>query len=406
MNLRIVLAFAVVWLGTTDLYSQSQPARPAQNEPAERETAKLRLRRVLEQDPNNKEVLFRLGQLLLDERDFDSASSLFTRYVALSPAEPGAWAYLIRCAVGQNDTKGAVDAQHEIERLAPANLALHAQAACWLAGSTIPGVTSREFELVMSLAPRQTSAGGPWYARVGQCYEHARDSNRATRAFQTAIDLDPDTEGHYFQLARLFAREGMAGPASEVMTRAVAQFPRSVATRVEAGSIELEASNPERALELQHQAAGIDPQFPGVLSLLGRIQLEQRRYSEAIATLEQAAKLSPADAGIHFYAGEAWMKTEKGTERAVQHFKRSLGLDPNRPSTYYWLGSLYFHRLHEYRVAVQYLEQAVDRSPELEAAHQMLIQSYKRLGEHEKAAGELRRYQEIAEQKAKAEAPK
>jgi tetratricopeptide (TPR) repeat protein len=179
-----------------------------------------------------------------------------------------------------------------------------------------------------------------------------------------------------------------------------------VATRVEAGSIELEAGNPERALEIQSQATTLDPQFLGVLSLLGRIQLAQRRYPEAIATLEQAAKLSPSDAGIHFYAGEAWMKTEKGTERTIQHFKRSLELDPNRPSTYYWLGSLYFHRLHEYQVAVQYLEQAVDRSPELEAAHQMLIQSYKRLGEDEKAAGQLRRYQEIAQQKAKAEAPK
>jgi tetratricopeptide (TPR) repeat protein len=406
MNLRIALAFAVAWLGATDLYSQSQPARPAQNEPAERETAKLRLRRVLEQDPNNREALFRLGQLLLDEGDFVSASSLFREYVAISPAEPGAWAYLVRCAVGQNDTKGAADAQHEIERLAPANVALHAQAACWLAGSAISEVTRHEFELVMSLAPGQTSTGGPWYSRVGQCYEHARDTNRATRAFQTAIDLDPDTEGHYFQLARLFAREGMAGPASELMTRAVAHFPRSVATRVEAGNIELQAGNPERALELQRQAATLDPQFPGVLSLLGRIQLAQRRYPEAIATLEQAAKLSPADAGIHFYAGEAWMKTEQGTERALEHFKRSLELDPNRGSTYYWLGSLYFHRLHDYRVAVQYLEQAVDRSPELEAAHQMLIQSYKRLGEDEKAAGQIRRYQEIAEQKAKAEAPK
>jgi len=198
----------------------------------------------------------------------------------------------------------------------------------------------------------------------------------------------------------------MAGPAAEIMASAVAHFPRSVAARVEAGSIELEDGNPERALEIQHQAAHIDPQFPGVLSLLGRIQLVQRRYPEAIATLEKAAKLSPADAGIHFYAGEAWMKTEHGTERALEHFKRSLELDPNRASTYYWLGSLYFHRNREYRVSVRYLEQAVNRAPELDAAHQMLIQAYKRLGEDAKAAGQLQRYQEILQQRAKAEAPK
>jgi hypothetical protein len=52
------------------------------------------------------------------------------------------------------------------------------------------------------------------------------------------------------------------------------------------------------------------------------------------------------------------------------------------------------------------LEQALNRAPELEAAYQMLIQAYKRLGEDTKAAGELRRYQEIVQHKAKAEAPK
>jgi len=99
-------------------------------------------------------------------------------------------------------------------------------------------------------------------------------------------------------------------------------------------------------------------------------------------------------------------ETDQGTQRALEHFKRSLELDPNRASTYYWLGSLYFHRNQEYPVAVQYLEQALDRAPELEAAHQMLIQAYKRLGEDAKAALELRRYQELVQHRAKAEAPK
>ena len=82
-----------------------------------------------------------------------------------------------------------------------------------------------------------------------------------------------------------------------------------------------------------------------------------------------------------------------------------MKLDPNRASTYYWLGSLYFHRDHDYRVAAQYLEQAVDRAPELEAAHQMLIQAYKRLGDGAKAAAQLRRYEEMVQQRAKVEIP-
>ncbi len=405
MKLRVVLALAVACLVATSSYSQPQLG-PAKNEQAGREAAKRQLSQVLERDPDNKEALFGLGRLMADEGDFASAKSVFTRYVIISPTEAAAWAYLMRCAVGEDDPKGAAHAQRQIENLAPANLGLHTQAACWLASSTFREVTNKEFELVITLAPSQTSSGSLWFSRLGQCYELAKDASRAARAFQAAIDLDPHTESHYFRLAHLFAKEGLAGPASETMTLAVAHFPHSVVTRVEAGSIEIEAGNPERALEIQRQAAALDPQSPAVLSLLGRIQVALRRYPEAIATLEQGAKLAPADAGIQFYAGQAWMKTDQGTERALEHFKRSLELDANRASTYYWLGSLYFYRKNDYRIATQYLEQAVGRSPDMEAAHQMLIQSYKRLGEDEKAASQLRRYQEIVQQRAKAEAPK
>ncbi len=404
MKLRVVLALAVACLVAINSYSQPQLG-PAKNEQAGREAAKRQLSQVLERDPTNKEALFGLGRLMADEGDFASARSLFARYVVISPTEPAAWAYVMRCAVGEDDPKSAAHAQRQIENLAPANLGLHTQAACWLASSTFREVTNKEFEIVIALAPSQTSSGSLWFSRLGQCYELAKDASRAARAFQAAIDLDPDTESHYFRLAHLFAREGLAGPASETMTLAVAHFPHSVVARVEAGSIELEAGNPERALEIQRQAAALDLQSPAVLSLLGRIQLALRRYPEAIATLEQAARLAPGDAGIQFYAGQAWMKTEQGTERALEHFKRSLELDANRASTYYWLGSLYFYRKNDYRIATQYLEQAVRRSPDMEAAHQMLIQSYKRLGEDEKAVSQLRRYQEI-QQRANAEAPK
>ena len=407
MKLPLALALAVSWLFSVDSYCQSrlQTVHSARKEQAAHEAAKQGLLRALEQDSNNKKALFELGRLMVEDGDFASAAPLFQEYVVISPVEPGAWAYLLRCAVGQHDAAEVAEAQRQIEQLAPANLALHVQAACWLAGSGIPEVTGREFELAMSLAPKQTRSGALWYSRLGQCYEGAQDPNRAARAFQAAIDLDPDTEAHYFRLAHLLAREGKVGPASEIMGSAVAHFPRSVTTRVEAGNIELEAGNPERALEKQQQAASLNPKSPGVLLLLGRIQLIQRRYPEAIATLEQAAKLAPADAGIHFYAGQACMKTEQGTERAIEHFKRSLKLDPNRASTYYWLGSLYFHRDHDYRVAAQYLEQAVDRAPELEAAHQMLIQAYKRLGDGAKAGAQLRRYEEMVQQRAKVETP-
>src|SRR5258708_6219400 len=168
MKLRVVLAMAVACLAVVCLangnsYSHPRP-RSGQNEQAGREAAKRQLSQVLERDANNKEALFGLGRVMADEGDFASARALFARYVVISPAEPAAWAYLMRCAVGENDPKGAADAQRQIENLAPANLGLHTQAASWLASSTFREVTNRECAHVIALAPSQTSSGTLWFS--------------------------------------------------------------------------------------------------------------------------------------------------------------------------------------------------------------------------------------------------
>src|SRR5260370_6533764 len=117
MRLHAVLALAAAWLAATNSYSQSQPPSSVQNEQAEREAAKRQLSLALEHDPNDKEALFALGRMMADGGDFAFAGALFERYVVISPAEPGAWAYLIRCAVGVDDPKSAADAQRQIETL-------------------------------------------------------------------------------------------------------------------------------------------------------------------------------------------------------------------------------------------------------------------------------------------------
>jgi tetratricopeptide (TPR) repeat protein len=401
MKIQLGILLIAAWLAAGDLNGRWQAGGGSQDPPKAHEAEKEQLRKHLEQDADDNQALFELGRILAEEGDFISAGSLFRRYVRIAPDQAGAWAYLLRCAVGRGDAKEAAEAQERVEKLAPANMALHVQTACWLAGSKLSESSQREFDLVMQLASSQGKSGAQWYKALGKCYERAQDADRAERAMQAAIDLEPDTEGNYFRLAHLYSRQGKTGPASEMMNQVILKFPRSVASRVEAGNIELEAGNPERALDFERAASAIDPQFPPALSLLARIQLLQRKYTEAIVTLERAAKLAPNDAGIEFYAGQAWMKTEEGTDRAIEHFKRSLELDASKASTYYWLGSLYFHRKHEYSIAVNYLEDAIQRGPELEAAHQLVIQSYKWLGEENKAAEHLRRYQELFQEKNK-----
>ena len=273
--------------------------------------------------------------------------------------------------------------------LAPQDAALHAKVACWLAESRDSPAAQKEFELVIGLAPEASL-----YAQLGHCYRQVRDQAKALAAYEKAIQRDPNQEQYYIEVAELLSSRDLAGPARDVMGRAVARFPNSINIRVRTGLLELEGGNLAGALKAYEYATALDSNSPPVLQLLGRIQMARGNYPEAVATFERAAQLAPAEAAIHFYEGQAWMKMDDGSDRALKCFAHSLQLDPGHAATYYWLGSIYFHRKRDYRRAVEYLEQALSRTPELEAAHQMLIQSYRLLGDEGKAAEQMRKHRE------------
>ena len=353
--------------------------------------AKAEFQRVLQLDPAKKEALFNLGKLLYNEGEFASSSEYLRRFLSEGP-DKGALVYLLRCALKMNDGASVEKTQQELAKLAPQDVALHAQIACWLAESKEKDsavVAQKEFELVTALAPEARV-----YARLGQCYRKAGDQAKARSAYEKSIESDPDQEEYYMNMVELLSSRDLTGPARDVMARAIARFPKSINAKVQMGVLELEGGNLAEAFKAYQDATAIDSNSAPVLQLLGRIQMAQGSYPEAAVTLERAARLAPGNAATYFYEGRAWMKMEDGTDRALESFAHSLQLDPGRGTTYYWLGSLYFHRKRDYRRAAEYMEQAISRAPELEAAYQMLIQSYRLLGEEKKAAEQVRKYGE------------
>lgn len=352
------------------------------------EAAKAEFQRVLQLDPAKKEALFNLGKLSYGDGEYASAAQYLKKYLSWG-SEQGALVYLLRSALKLNDGETVEKTRQEIARLAPQDAALHAQIACWLAESRDSSAAQKEFELVTALAPEAYL-----YAQLGQCYRQAGDQPKALAAYEKAIERDPNQEQYYIELAEILSSRDLAGPARDVMARAITRLPNSINIRVHMGLLELEGGNLAEALKVYQDASAIDSNSPAVLQLLGRIQMAQRSYPEAVATFERAARLAPGDAATHFYEGQAWMKMDDGSDRALESFTRSLQLDPRRAKTYYWLGSIYFHRKRDYRRAVEYLQQAVSRAPELEAAYQMLIEAYRLLGDEEKAAEEIRKHRE------------
>jgi tetratricopeptide (TPR) repeat protein len=87
------------------------------------------------------------------------------------------------------------------------------------------------------------------------------------------------------------------------------------------GDIELKANNPERALEWLKKAVGQRNGIRIAYLDLGTIYQDQKRYDEALAALQRAAKLDTDQPDIHFRLGNLYRVMGK-TEMAEQEFAK------------------------------------------------------------------------------------
>jgi len=96
---------------------------------------------------------------MADEGDFASARSLFARTFHHFATEPAGLGLLMHCAVGEDDPKGAADAQLQIEKLGTCQPRLHTQAAAGWPARHFANRQIKEFELGDVSRDVQASAG-------------------------------------------------------------------------------------------------------------------------------------------------------------------------------------------------------------------------------------------------------
>lgn len=394
------------------------------------EAGKKEFRRVLEIDPKQKEALFNLGKVLFNEEDYVPAQKMFTKYMALSPSDTDALIYLLRCGIKNRDAETVANAQQELRRLVPNDGKLHAQIGRWLAEGRYFEAAQEEFATALGLSPNSHELRGPhsydngamsldrgqpqkaidllsrlpdseknkaqYHYLMGRCYEQLLDTVNAYVEYRTATEIDPDQEDYYLTLASLLLSQGITSPTDRVLDAALQRFPKSARVQVAMGLLELVTGNAEFAMVHYRKAAELAPNTPQVYKLLGRIELKQGHYKGAIEAFKKAALLNPADAQPHFFSGLAYMKLEQGSDQALHSFLASLKLDPELPETYFWIGTIYARREHEYRLAAKYLEECLKRAPSWAAPYQLLIQSYRLLGDNTRAEEEVSRYKESA----------
>ena len=252
-------------------------------------------------------ALLTLGQLYLEQREFDQAKTVLVQALAEPPSDPASLAGL-RYRLGLSYLGGDYADLDE---------------AIW------------RFSQVLSVQPRSADT----YSSRGLAYlERGRpgDANLAVADLTRAADLAPPTASHYYNRAVAYLDRGQPGD----LARALNDLDRA-----------LDLDSESASAYVNRAAVYLDRGEPGDLDL-------------AFEDLEKSIELQPELATAWVNRGNAYLQRGQAgdTELAIADFTRAIELAPDSAAGYYNRGLVY-SELEDWQRSTADLRAAQEREP-------------------------------------------
>jgi predicted Zn-dependent protease len=132
----------------------------------------------------------------------------------------------------------------------------------------------------------------PWgYYMLGLSASRAGDHEKASSAFDRALEIDPSHRKSLFNSSRVLLETGQPKEALERIEKALALEPMSNEAFRLLGRARYELGNVDEAIEAYRRALVIDERDVWSMNNLGLIYIQQDRSCEALAPLARAVEL-------------------------------------------------------------------------------------------------------------------
>jgi Flp pilus assembly protein TadD len=264
--------------------------------------ARAEYERAIVLDPKMPEAYLNLGILLLDRQEYAAAVSPLSKAVDLLPAQSRPRSLL---AVAQ-DRSGDKEA------------------------------AARSFEGVLHLDPNDLTANH----YLGDLDLRRRKPAEAEARFRHALQIQPDAPELLQGLAQSLEAQNKA-EAADAYRKYLAVAPNDAGARARLIHLLVQAQEYDAALaELDRADAGKKPSLES-LRLRADIQIGQKKFGDAVLTLQQAITLAPRDAQLLAGLGRIHLQM-RDFPSAEKELKAALQLDQN--NLVYWkdLSSTYY----------------------------------------------------------------
>ncbi|MGH9392159.1 MAG: tetratricopeptide repeat protein, partial [Vicinamibacteria bacterium] len=237
-----------------------------------------------------------LGKAYLQEQKFPEATASFTRFTELAPSEPRAHLMLGTSLAGEGKMRESV---RELESALEMNpgyvepLALLAaiDARQQRLGSALKRVQDQ-------IAKIGTGATGQHQFLLGQLYAASNQSDFAEASYRKAVELDPNLNAAYAQLAQIYVRTNRTDEALVEMDKGLERNPKNVPVMMLKGMLQHQKGAVEDAALTYEGLLGVNPSFAPAANNLAYILQEKGDLERAFQLAELARKEAPDNPDI------------------------------------------------------------------------------------------------------------
>ena len=306
-----------------------------------------------------------LGQAYIGEKKYPEATEAFRKYAEIAPEDAKAFHELGRSLAAQGQTTEAVKQFRQALRLDPAYVEPLAMLATLDARQNRLG---RALETVQAQMAK-IEATGRHHFLLGQLYRASNQIDKAEQSFKKAVELQPDLNAAYAQLASIYVTTNRQDEAIASLERGLEQDPENVPVMMLKGMVQHQKADLGAAQETYEELLGVNPRFAPAANNLAYIYQQQDGMLEKALELAEIARAeAPDNPDIADTLG--WILYQRGTyERALGLVKEAAAARPDNAEILFHLGFVHY-RLGDFQETADAFAKALELDPDFELAEE------------------------------------